>query len=649
MAERAPRKARAARCGSWHSPIGSEWVAAGSVGLSGIALDGEDLYWVENRPAEQGRHAIVKRGADGHTRDVLPAPWNARTRVHEYGGGSYAVHAGELYFSNWADQRLYRLAPGGAPVPLTAPGERCYADAVVDARRGRLLCVLEEHGSGAREPANHIASVPLAGGEPRALISGADFYASPRLCADGSSLCWLSWNHPDLPWDGCELWRAPVHPDGSLGPAELVAGGREESIFQPQWSPDGRLYFISDRSGWWNLYRTAAAAASVEPLCPLAADFGVPQWIFGLSTYAFESAERIACCFSERGRWQLAQLDTRTLRLERIETPYTRISDVRALPGRALFVTGSPLEPGALVCCELASGRCERLRTSSELALEPDQLSAPETLEFPSAAGAFAHAFFYPARSRECTGLPGERPPLLVMSHGGPTSATSSALRWAVQFWTSRGIAVLDVNYRGSSGYGRAYRQSLRGQWGVADVEDCIHGARFLVARGDVDGRRLAITGGSAGGYTTLCALTFHDCFAAGASHFGVSDPIALERDTHKFESRYLQGLIGPYPERRELWLARSPIHHAARLGAPVIFFQGLEDKVVPPDQTERMVAALREKKLPVAYIAFPGEQHGFRQAPNIRRALDAELYFYSRIFGFEPADPIEPVAIENL
>jgi dipeptidyl aminopeptidase/acylaminoacyl peptidase len=575
-------------------------------------------------------------------------PFNARTRVHEYGGGSFAVSDGVVYFSNFADQRLYRLIEGAEPQAITPEAEMRYADGVIDRKRNRMVCVREDHSAAGREAVNTIVEIALNGaGLQRALISGADFYSSPRLNPDGSRLAWLQWNHPNMPWDGTELWVADVSEDGSLTNQTRVAGGVDKSIFQPEWSPAGELYFVSDRSGWWNLYRWRAGV--VEALCPMEAEFGLPQWVFGMSTYAFKSADRIVCSYIEQGFSKLALLDTATGELEKIETPFTKIEGVRAKPGQAIFIAASPTETTSVVRFDLNSRQFKTLRRSSELEIDPGYISTPQAIEFPTENGLTAHAFFYPPRNRDFSAPENELPPLLVMSHGGPTAATSPTLRLGIQFWTSRGVAVLDVNYGGSTGYGRAYRERLNGSWGEVDVDDCVNGAKFLAERGLVDGNRLAITGGSAGGYTTLCALTFRGAFKAGASHYGVSDLEALEVDTHKFESRYTHKLVAPYPERADLYRERSPIHHTNWLSAPVIFFQGLEDKIVPPNQAEMMVNALRAKGLPVAYITFEGEQHGFRQAANIKRALDGELYFYSRVFGFDLADAVEPAPIENL
>ena len=641
-------KPQVAPYGSWKSPITSDLIVAESVGLGQIVLDGEDVYWNETRPTEDGRSVIVRRFPDGRTADVTPSPYNARTRVHEYGGGEYVVADGTVYFSNWNDQRLYRHDPGGQPRPITPEGDLRYADGVVDRRRGRIVCVREDHTVAGREAVNTLVSLALDGsGDAQVLASGNDFYASPRLSPDGSWLAWLTWNHPSMPWDGTELWAGELEIDGALRQAACVAGGVSESIFQPEWSPDGTLYFVSDRTGWWNLYRWRDRR--VEPVVEMEAECGVPQWIFGMSTYAFASADRILCAYTREGTWHLASLDTRTDQFSPIEVPYSTIAQVRAASGHVVFLGGSPTEPTSVVRLDLVAGQFDVLRRSSQVVLDAGYLSLPRAIEFPTEHGLTAHAIFYPPQNRDYVAPPDERPPLLAISHGGPTAATTSTLNLSTQYWTSRGFAVLDVNYGGSTGYGRPYRQRLEAQWGVVDVDDCANGARYLVRQGEVDGARLIIRGGSAGGYTTLSALTFRGVFKAGASYFGVSDLEALAQETHKFESRYLERLVGPYPARKDIYWERSPIHYTDRLTYPVIFFQGLEDRVVPPNQAELMVEALRAKGVPVAYLPFEGEQHGFRRAENLKRSLDAELYFYARVFGFALADPVEPVPIENL
>jgi dipeptidyl aminopeptidase/acylaminoacyl peptidase len=670
--------------GSWKSPITSDLIVSATIGLGSLTLDGDDLYWMEMRPAEAGRNVIVKRTTDGQIADVTPPPFNVRTRVHEYGGGAFLVDSGTIYFSNFADQRLYVQTPNSEPQALTpdSSSKLRYADAVSDRQRQRLICVREDH-TAEKEPVNTIVSINcLNGQDVRVLVGGSDFYASPRLSPDGSCLAWLSWNHPNMPWDGSELWVAKFNPDGSLGEPEKVAGGLEESIFQPEWSPDGTLYFASDKTGWWNLYRWISdltpgpsparrgetgegrgefdptfpsqgrgvrGVRSIEPLCEMEAEFGLPLWVFGMSTYRFQSANRIICTYSRQGKQYLASLDTTTKQLESIETPYTDISSLQVSGDRLLCCGASPTQTTAIAQLNLSTGEIEILRRSSQLEVDPGYISLPQAIAFPTANHLTAYAFFYPPTNKDYEPPKGEKPPLLVKSHGGPTAATSSRLSLSVQYWTSRGFAVLDVNYGGSTGYGREYRQRLDGTWGIVDVDDCTNGAIYLVQQGKVDGDRLAISGSSAGGYTTLCALTFRDAFKAGGSYYGVSDPEALAQDTHKFESRYLDRLIGPYPERQDLYQQRSPIRFTDRLSCPVIFFQGLEDRVVPPNQAEMMVNALKAKGLPVAYVAFEGEQHGFRRAENIKRALDGEFYFYSRIFGFTPSDRLEPVPIDNL
>jgi dipeptidyl aminopeptidase/acylaminoacyl peptidase len=633
--------------GSWKSPITADLVAGGEIGLEQIRIDGEDIYWIERRAQEGGRKVIVRRSRDGKTTDITPAGFNARTRIHEYGGGDYAVSNGTIVFSNFTDQRLYLQDLDSELKPLTPGSGLRYSDGQIDRRRNVFYCVREDH-SGPGEAVNSIVRVALNGGDAgQIVVSENDFYSSPRLSPDGSQLAWLTWNHPNMPWNGTELWVGKLDDGGSVTEKEYIAGGVDESIFQPEWSPDGVLYFVSDRTGWWNLYRLKES--KVEPLCPLDAEFGQPQWVFGTRLFSFVSEKQIVCTYTKDGSDYLATLDTATGALGTIEVPFTTISQVQTAGDRVLFIGASSTDTTSIVSLELTTKRFEVLQRSREATVDAGYISAPRAIEFPTEGGLIAHGNFYPPQNQDYTAPENEKPPLLVMSHGGPTSSSSASLKYSIQYWTSRGIAVLDVNYGGSSGYGRAYRERLNGQWGIVDVDDCVNGARYLAAQDEVDDNRLAIRGGSAGGYTTLCALTFRDVFKAGASHYGISDLETLAKDTHKFESRYLDGLIGPYPEHRDLYIARSPIHFTDRLSCPMILFQGLEDKVVPPNQAEKMVEAVRAKKLPVAYLTFEGEQHGFRKAENIKRVLEAELYFYSKVFGFELAEPVEPVHIENL
>jgi dipeptidyl aminopeptidase/acylaminoacyl peptidase len=634
--------------GTWKSPISADLIAQATIQLAGIALDGSDVYWSEMRPAEGGRYVIVRQTPEGQVSDVTPPGLNARTRVHEYGGGAFTVRGGQVYFSHFQDNRLYAQRPGEEARPITPDGAMRYADLVVDSGRSRLICVREDH-SGPGEAVNTLVAINLNQvHEGQVLVSGNDFYASPRLSPDGQYLAWQSWHHPNMPWDGCELWLARIQPDGSLAEHQLIAGGPEESIQQPCWSPDGQLYFISDRTNWWNLYRWRDGR--VEPICPMAAEFGVPQWQFGNSTYVFTGPDHILCTYQSEGVSHLARLDAGSGQLSEIPLPYSALGSIHYNgAGWLVFTAASPTEFPAVVRLDLTGGGLDVLKRSSEVVIDAGYLSIPEAIECPTAEMQTAHAFYYAPANQDYAAPAGEKPPLIVFSHGGPTGATSSVLNLQIQFWTSRGFAVVDVNYGGSVGYGRAYRQRLNGKWGIVDVQDCINSARYLIERGWVDGNRLAIRGGSAGGYTTLQALTSSDFFHAGASYFGLSDLEIFVHDTHKFESRYLHTLIGPFPEERELYRERSPINHVDRLSCALLLLQGLEDAIVPPNQAELMLEAVRRKGLPVAYLPFEGEQHGFRRAENIKRALEAELFFYGKVFGFEIADHVEPVPIDNL
>ena len=641
--------------GSWKSPITTALIVSGAVGLGQVALEDDNVYWVEMRPSEGGRMVIARRNADGTTTDVTPPPYSARTRVHEYGGGAFLVADGTVYFSNFSDQRMYRRNPGGEPQAITPDAPLRYADGVLDRVRGRIICVREDH-TGEGEPVNTIVAVDAEGRSPQVtLFSGSDFCAAPRLSPDGRSLAWLAWNHPNMPWDGTTLLAAEIDRDGNLGEAQTVAGGPsassgwDESVLQPLWSPGGELHFVSDRNGWWNLYRWRSG--SVQPVLEMQAEFARPQWVFDPAAYGFLDDGRIACSYVERGVWHIGIIDAEAGTLTPLDLPYSEMGrgELRTSGQSVVFIAGAPDRPMSLLSLDVASGTVETLQQAHELEVEPAYISPPEPVEFETTGGTTAHALYYPPRNPNYVAPEGERPPLLVKSHGGPTAAASTALDLGIQFWTSRGFGVVDVNYGGSTGYGTEYRRRLNGAWGITDVDDCVNAARFLAGRSAADPERLAIDGASAGGYTTLAALTFHDVFKAGTSLYGVSDLEALAKETHKFESRYLDSLVGPYPERQDLYAERSPINHTHLLSCPLLLLQGLEDEIVPPNQAEMMFEAVKSKGLPTAYVPFEGEQHGFRRSENIERALETELYFYSRVFGFELADDVEPVEIENL
>jgi dipeptidyl aminopeptidase/acylaminoacyl peptidase len=585
--------------------------------------------------------------SDGDVRDRVPAGFNARTTVHEYGGGAYTVVDGAVYFSNFEDQLLYRCEHGDPPIRITSNADQRHADFFYDGKRDRLICVREDHSGRPSEAINSVVAICLDDGASQILAEGRDFYSNPRLSPDGSLLAFMAWDHPNMPWDGCELWVAEVEGDGSLGMMTLVSGGPSESIVQPEWSLGGVLHFVSDRGGWWNLYRWRGGV--VEGVCPMEAEFGGPHWVFGLSYFGFEGESSIVAIYSKDGLKHLARIDADEKTLEELETGYTDLGYIRVEGGHAVFVGGNYRTAPEVVRLDLEKGEIRVLKRSDDIEIDGGYLSTPMPIEYPTENGLTAHAIFYPPTNEDYSPPGDELPPLIVKVHGGPTSAATTTLDWSIQYWTSRGFGLVDVNYGGSTGYGREYMRRLIGNWGVVDVDDSINAVRYLIGRGLADPERVAIRGGSAGGYTTLSALAFRDFFRAGASYYGLSDLEVFARDTHKYESRYLFSLVGPYPERRDLYRERSAINYLDRIRAPMIIFQGLEDKVVPPNQAELMVDALRRNRLPVAYIPFEGEQHGFRMAKNIRRSLEAELYFYSRIFGFLPADEVEPVEIENL
>jgi dipeptidyl aminopeptidase/acylaminoacyl peptidase len=641
--------------GSWRSPIDAATLARGGrrLGAPAIAADGA-VWWAEGRPDEEGRVVLMRQIPGEEPEAVTPAGTNVRTRVHEYGGGAWRLVEPELVlFVDFDDQRLYRQRIGEAPVAISPeppqPGALRYADMRPSPDGRIVVCVRERDAE--PEPVNEIVSLAIeGGGEPQVLASGRDFYSSPRISPDGEWLAWTCWDHPNMPWDGTELWMAPL---ADSGEERLIAGGPEESIFQPEWGPDGRLHFASDRDGWWNLYRArepgtelSGEEGALVQLTEEEADYAHPQWLFGGATYAFLADGAIACVRCKGGEERLFLLEPEGWEATDLGLPFTSFGyPVLAARGdKVAFAAASPESETAVVVYDAGSRETEIVRTASDEAVDPAYVSRPRPVEFATGEGEVAYGFYYPPANPEFEAPEGELPPLIVESHGGPTSHATPALDPEFLYWTSRGIGVVDVNYRGSSGYGREYRNKLRGTWGVIDNEDCVNAALHLAQEGKADRERLAIRGGSAGGYATLCALTFHDAFAAGASYFGVADAAALAEDTHKFESRYLDRLIGPYPEQAELYRERSPIHHVERLRSPVILLQGLEDKIVPPNQAETMAAALERNGVPYAYLAFEGEQHGFRKAETNIRSFEAELYFYGRIMGFDPADELEPV-----
>ncbi len=632
--------------GSWPSPITLDLVVAAGRSAFAPWLDGEDLYLLESRPSDAGRVTIIRRDADGTFRDAIPTGFNVRSRVHEYGGGAYTARDGVLVFSNFADNRLYRGAgPAVQPVPLSHGDTQRFADLVLDLPRDRVLAVLEDHVPGAAEPTNAIAAVSLTDGTVSTLVGGHDFFANPRLDPSGSRLAWICWDRPEMPWDGTWLVVGDLAPDGGLTNERIVAGGPTEAVLDPVWAPDGSLLFLSDRTGWWNPYRWRDGREQVEAVAPMAADAGGPLWVFGLRWLGVDGDGTVVLVVRSDEGDQLHVVGPGGAS-RHVPLDATELGSLLVRDGAAVMMAGGPARASSLVRVDLDSGQAQELYTASPLTVDRAYLATPRLVDFPSTGGRRAFAWYYPPTNPDAVAPPGELPPVVVMSHGGPTSSASTSLDLATQAFTSRGFAVVDVDYGGSTGHGRAYRDLLREAWGVVDLDDCCAAPTWLASQGLADGARMVIRGGSAGGYTTLSALTFRDVFAGGTSYFGVGDLEALATDTHKFESRYLDLIVGPYPAMVERYRDRSPIHSVGRISCPVLVLQGEDDRVVPREQAEAIVDALAERGIPHAYLLFPGEGHGFRRPENRRRALEAELSFYAQVLGFTLADAIEPVEL---
>jgi dipeptidyl aminopeptidase/acylaminoacyl peptidase len=635
--------------GSWPTLITSALVVRAAARLGEVVVDGDDIWWSESRPAEGGRSVIVRRTPDGTVTDALPAPWNARTRVHEYGGGSWTVQDGTLWFTEFSDQRLYRLDAGrDSPVAVTpepaVPAGVRHADFRVlpDA----LLAVRETHAEGDRpsEVVNEIVRVSPDGSE--VVVSGPDFVSDARVAPDGVTLSWLQWDHPNMPWDAAQLVVRAAD-----GTDHVLAGGPGESVVQPVWGPDLALWWFSDRTGFWSLYRKRPHEAA-ELVVDVGGDIAGPQWVFGSSRFALLADGRVAFAYGRDGADRLAVLEADGS-VRELDVPFSAYRYITAQGTAVVCVAGSPAGEPVVLRVDVDGGDPEILRPARDLGLDPAWFSLPEHVTFPTSDDGTgiteAHALVYPPTNPETSAPEGDLPPLMVVVHGGPTSAAVPVLNVEVQYWTSRGFCVADVDYRGSTGYGRRYRDALQGRWGILDLDDVVACARHLADSGRVDPARMAIRGGSAGGYTTLAALTMRPgVFTAGASHYGVADLGALAAETHKFESRYLDGLVAPWPSGADVYAERSPINHVDALDTPLAVFQGDEDAVVPPDQAEAIVAALRAKGVPHAYLLFPGEQHGFRKAGNIRAALDGELSFYAQVWGFDlpAAEGIDPIEV---
>ena len=654
--------------GSWPSDIHSHLLTQASVRLSEPAMHQDHLFWLESRPLEKGRSVLMQR-IDGNNVEVLPSKFSVGSRVHEYGGGSYCISDDSVYFVNGEDQNIYQhfYNSNAEPSQLTDNSDCRYADLNYDQNRHRIICVQEQHNSDS-EPSNSIIAVDLKTQKISTLISGNDFYSNPRISPNQQQLCWLSWDHPNMPWDNTECWIADINFEGNIVHRRHIAGGlnggaprsnKGESIFQPRWHANGDLYFVSDRNNWWNLYCYQPELDRVKSITNLNMEFATPQWVFGMSCYDFLSEQSILACGTQNGTWQLAHINLLTLKTDFIDIDSSDISSItcngnytaalfsaaatRARSLDQLVFNNNLLIQNAPICL------------SSQHNIDAAELSTPQSIEFCTgkdltnqALADKAYGFFYPPTNANFEGATESKPPVVVLCHGGPTGATETGLNLKIQYWTNRGFAVADINYRGSTGYGREYRQKLHGQWGITDVEDVCAAVKHLADRNLIDPDRAIIKGSSAGGYTVLAALTFSDTFKAGASLYGIGNLETLALDTHKFEARYMDSLVGAYPQDKQIYLDRSPLFHSEQLNCPVIFFQGADDKVVPPNQAEAMVKALQAKAVPVAYVEFKGEGHGFRQADSIQRCIENELSFYAQIFGFEIDDSIAQVEIKR-
>ncbi len=628
--------------GSWKSKITKEHLTQKSIGIAFPKTDGDQLYWLESRPSEKGRTTIVER-SEG---DILPRDFGVRSKVHEYGGDCYAVSKGSIFFCRDWNQRIYHLQKGKTPIPLTEEGSFRFADLLVDEKRGMLYAVCEEHQSSS--VINKIVRIDLKSGEIQTLASGHDFYSSCAISPDHRFFCYLSWNHPNMPWDQTHLHVHEFNKEGMLEDGIVIED--HLSIFQPSFAPDGTLYFVSDQTGFWNLHKFQNG--KIQNICPMKAEFGVPQWIFGLRCYGFmenQGSYDIICTYLEKGNAQLALLSLKDYTLQKWNFSFSSYNYLHVHQKFAYFVAGSQSEPKALIALNLENKSTEILKKSQEIELQKGSISMGQSIEFPTEEGKTAHAFFYPPVNSDCIGPDSERPPLIVKVHGGPTGFQPNIFNMEIQFWTSRGVAYAVVNFGGSTGYGREYRERLKNNWGIVDINDCCNCALYLAKEGLVDQDRTAIQGGSSGGYAVLAALTFRDVFQAGVSLYGIADLESLLKETHKFEKHYTDSLIGPYPEKKSLYYERSPIHFTEKIQSPILLMQGQEDKVVLPIQSEKMFQALKKRSIPCAYLLFEGEGHGFRKSDTIEKAVEAQLYFYATIFNFEIEDEIEPIQIKGI
>ncbi|WP_439102863.1 alpha/beta hydrolase family protein [Congregibacter sp.] len=634
--------------GSWPSIITAASLVEGSRGIGGLSKDGEYFYWVESRPEQGGRNTIMRWQPDSSPEEILDEAFNVRTRVQEYGGSSLVIHGGVLWFSNFADQRVYRFTAGETPVAITPEADLRYAGCSFDIQRSRLLCIREDH-RGMGEPVNTLVALsPDEENEGIVLFSGTDFVSAPRLSSDGKRIAFTSWMHPNMPWDSTSLHSAAFDEAGMLTGLQIHNPQSDESVIDPQWRDNNTLVALSDRDNWWKPYTVNESAFTAIDTGLEKVEIGGPAWSIGGRYYWFLPDSSMLFVARKGSVETLVHLDREGNTTE-LQTGAVSYGSLVYDDGQLYFTAGFADKPAALVRASLEGTVNDVIRRSSDSALDVDWVPAYEQVAFPLPSGGEAYGVYFAPKNPDAAAVKGTAPPLIVSVHGGPTSVAGVSYRPEHYYWTSRGFAVLDLNYRGSTGFGREYRRALYGQWGITDVEDAAAGAAWLAEQGLADAERLIIRGGSAGGYTTLAVHAFYDTFAAGASYFGVSDIEALAKDTHKFESRYLDQLVGPYPERKDLYVERSPIHHLDGFKAPLLLLQGLDDPIVPPNQSEMIYEALKTSGVPTAYVAFEGESHGFRKAENQIAAREAELYFYAQVLGLSPADDLPEIPIDNL
>lgn len=629
--------------GTWKSSISSEDLVKDVFRFSFLDVSKTHLYFGEGRPKEKGRVALLSLDLDGKQKELLPDTFNMRSRVHEYGGKSFTVYKDEVFFINNEDQDIYKLDKKGHVPRITKQPQYRFGDLCVTPDGSYLYCVLEDHSKILVD--NSIARICLKTNEMQIVASGYDFYGCLAISKDSAKLAFICWKHPNMPWDHTELFIANISEKKGLIDITQIASGA--SIIHPQFTEEGVLYYISDVSSFWNLY--SFDGNNSHPVAPVDMEIGGPLWVFGMKKYAFLEDHKIACIGTKKAIDGLYFLDLKTKSYERIDLPFTHFSDLHLFKDSLVFQAASPTHFSCLVKYDLKTNEYEILKEFAKNTIDKEEISIPDAVSFPTEGGKTAYGFYYPPKNKHYHGSKDEKPPVIIHCHGGPTGHTSPTISLNRLYFTSRGFGVFELNYSGSSGYGTAYRERLKKNWGVVDTQDCVNAARYLSEKGLADPNRLIVEGGSAGGFTVLGSLTFSDVFKAGACYYGVSDLEALAQDTHKFEAHYLDNIVGFYPEDKNTYIERSPIRHVEKLSCPVIFFQGTEDKVVPPSQSDVMVEALRKKKIPVSYLLFEKEAHGFRIADTIKTCVEAELFFYGKIFGFTPSDHLKEIEIENL